>query len=60
MIPGGPGIASDMTDPRERPTMNHPLNAPPRRGVKPAIIVFGILALAALVMVVIGVLRYTT
>ncbi|HYG92771.1 MAG TPA: hypothetical protein VD859_04215 [Nocardioides sp.] len=49
-----------MTDPRERPTTNHPLNAPPRRGVKPAIIVFGILALAALVMVVIGVLRYTT
>ena len=49
-----------MTDPRERPTTNHPLNAAPRRGVKPAIIVFGILALAALVMVAIGVLRYTT
>jgi predicted nucleic acid-binding Zn ribbon protein len=49
-----------MDDPRERPTLNQPLNAAPRRAVKPAIIVFGILALVILAMIVIGWLRYNT
>ena len=49
-----------MTDHHERPTVNQPLNAPRRKLATPALIVLGLLALGALVMIVIGILRYTT
>jgi hypothetical protein len=50
----------DRPDERDRPTINQPLNAPPRTSAKSVLIVLGILAVAAVVMVVIGWLRYNT
>lgn len=47
-------------DDRERPTTNHPLNAPPRRMLTPTLAVIGLIVVIAIVFLVVTWLRYHT